>query len=415
MDKELIDHIASQLQNHEEQYPPGAWERFTEKEDKKRPFVFWPVWAAAALIFMCSGIFYALNTKEQKNTIATTKPNIEQHNNHVTGKAPDINADTKTTPIPLNNDNVALNDSIPLNNFAAKQPTQHSKSTTAAAENNTDYTFANTFEETSLAQTNLLDNTLKRINLADFTIKNFDISTEKKKPAPSVSKKLTFEDLLAQDSRANQNKLASKTDQSSKWQPDVYVAPAMGNDNKVTMNYGFSLSYAIANKLSVSSGVSYASISTTESLNAAAPQSLSGKNLESVNAKVRGINVPLELKYKISDKLYAGAGVSALAVLNNSQENNYIVNQVQNVAFSSANGYDSKTMIVQEKKTEQQPQSTLDPDKYIGFYNFSLGYKQKISKKNNIAIEPFLRLPMKTFSKENLNLTNGGLRLKIDF
>jgi hypothetical protein len=83
----------------------------------------------------------------------------------------------------------------------------------------------------------------------------------------------------------------------------------MGNDNKVTMNYGFSLSYAIANKLSISSGASYASISTTESLNASAPQTLSGKNLESVDAKVRGINVPLELKYNISDKLYTNIGV----------------------------------------------------------------------------------------------------------
>lgn len=410
MDKELIDHIASHLQNHEEQYPQGAWERFAKKEDKKRPFVFWPLWAAAALIFMCGGVFYVLNTKEQKNIIATTKPNIEQHNNHISEKVRDLNTDTKNNSRPLKSN------TLPLNNFVAKQPTEHSKDITPVTENNTDYTFANTVEAPGSTQINLLDNTLKRINLANFTIKNFDLSTEKKKPAPSASKKLTFEDLLAQDSRANQNKLASKTDQVSKWQPDVYVAPAMGNDNKVTMNYGFSLSYAIANKLSLSSGVSYASISTTESLNASAPQSLSGKNLESVNAKVRGINVPLELKYKISDKLYAGAGVSALAVLNNSQENNYIVNQVQNVAFSTSNGYaDSKTMIVQEKQTEQQPQSTLDPDKYIGFYNFSLGYKQKISKKNNIAIEPFLRLPMKTFSRENLNLTNGGLRLKIDF
>jgi hypothetical protein len=89
---------------------------------------------------------------------------------------------------------------------------------------------------------------------------------------------------------------------------------------------------------------------------------------------------------------------------------------VQSFSSAAVNGYaDSKTMIVKEKTTEPQPEANIDPDKYIGFYNFSLGYKQKISKKNNIAIEPFLRLPMKTFSKENLNLTNGGLRLKIDF
>jgi len=241
------------------------------------------------------------------------------------------------------------------------------------------------------------------------------VQTEKQKP--ETNKKLSFEDLLALDSKVNQqHPTISKTDQHSKWQPDVYVAPSMGNDNKLNLNYGFSLSYAIANKLSISSGVSYASISSTESQNAAAPQSLSGKNLESINAKVQGINVPLEVRYNISDKLYTGIGVSALAVLNNSQQNTYLVNQVQTLSSPLANGtMDSKSFIVAEKQSEPQPTSTIDPDKYIGFYNFSLGYKQKISKKNNIAIEPFLRLPMKTFSRENLNLTNGGLRLKVDF
>ncbi|QNR82798.1 hypothetical protein H9N25_12405 [Pedobacter riviphilus] len=278
------------------------------------------------------------------------------------------------------------------------------------------YGSINTSEELELnpINNNLLDNKLSGINLSNLKSKEFNILTEKKKPQPSPQ--TNFEKLLAHDSYANQQKPANKASGSSKWQPDVYIAPAMGNDNKVTMNYGFSLSYAIANKLSISSGVSYASISTTESLDASAPQTLSGKNLASVDAKVRGINVPLELKYNISDKLYTNIGVSALAVLNNSQQNSYIVNQVQSFSSPAINGYaDSKTMIVKEKTVEPQPEATIDPDKYIGFYNFSLGYKQKISKKNNIAIEPFLRLPMKTFSKENLNLTNGGLRLKIDF
>ncbi|WP_163028222.1 hypothetical protein, partial [Pseudomonas viridiflava] len=97
------------------------------------------------------------------------------------------------------------------------------------------------------------------------------------------------------------------------------------------------MSYAIANKLSISSGVSYASVSSMESQNASTPQSLSSRNLESVNAKVSGINVPLELRYKISDKLYTGVGVSALAVINNSQQNTYIVNQVQSLSSPSVN------------------------------------------------------------------------------
>jgi len=405
MDKELIEHITAKLQNHEETYPDGAWERFSEKENKKRRIAFWPLWAAAALIFVFGGVFFALNNTGQKTDLAIAKPKTQQNSNT------DLNSNTapKNNPAPLNDTTTILN-----NLTAANLPNKSAERTNLIVEQNKNYTYVNNSDDLQLVNSNLLDNKLVGTNISTFSSKNFEILTEKKKSLPN--KKVTFEELLAQDSRANQQKTSSKTNENSKWQPDVYVAPAMGNDNKVNMNYGFSLSYAIANKLSISSGVSYAAISTTESLNAGAPQTLSGRNLESVDSKVRGINIPLELKYKISEKLYTNIGVSALAVLNSSQQNNYIVNQVQNVSSAPVNGYaESKTFIVQEKTTEPQPEASIDPDKYIGFYNFSLGYKQKISKKNNIAIEPFLRLPMKTFSKENLNLTNGGLRLKIDF
>lgn len=407
MDKELIEHITAQLQNHEETYPNGAWERFSEKKNKRRGIAFWPLWAAAALILVFGGVFFAQNNTDQKKDIAITKPKATQ-NPAANGNTNAV-TETQTNPTSLNGNATAAN------NLTASRPAKITESTKPIVlTEQTSYPFINTSAQLAPVNNNLLDNKLAGANLSNLQTKQFDILTEKKKPQPIAQ--TSFEKLLAHDSYVNQQKPPSKTSENSKWQPDVYVAPAMGNDNKVTMNYGFSLSYAIANKLSISSGVSYASISTTESLNASAPQTLSGKNLESVDAKVRGINVPLELKYNISDKLYTNIGVSALAVLNNSQQNNYIVNQVQNFSSTTANGYaDSKTLIVKEKTTEPQPEANIDPDKYIGFYNFSLGYKQKISKKNNIAIEPFLRLPMKTFSKENLNLTNGGLRLKIDF
>ncbi|WP_343522207.1 hypothetical protein [Pedobacter sp.] len=405
MDKELIEHIATQLKNHEETYPAGAWERFSEKEKKKRGIVYWPFWAAAALILVFGGVFFILNNVSQKTDLATVKPKTPQ--NSITGL--NHHAPAKNNADQLNENTIVLNN---LN--GAELPIKTAERTTLPLEATNHFGDADNSGYLVPVNDNVLDNKLAGNRISAFSSKNFEILTENKKTLPN--KKITFEELLAKDSRADQQKASSKTNENSKWQPDVYVAPAMGNDNKVNMNYGFSLSYAIANKLSISSGISYASISATESLDASAPQTLSGKNLAAVDAKVRGINIPLELKYNISDKLYTNIGVSALAVLDNSQQNSYIVNQVQSFSSPAVNGYaDSKTLIVKEKTVEPQPEASIDPDKYIGFYNFSLGYKQKISKKNNIAIEPFLRLPMKTFSKENLNLTNGGLRLKIDF
>lgn len=407
MDKELIEQIATTLQNHEENYSPGAWERFSEKENKRRGFIYWPLWTAAALILAIGAVFFAVDKKGNQDHIVVTKPKTET-------KASSESTNQKPVAIDENSSILSNNPKSADQNIVANGVSKKSiQIENNNQKNNSQFNF-DTKSDEIIKNYNSLENSLVGINLSSSSNKNFEITTIEKKSVPI--KKTAFEDLLAQDSKANQYNAAAKTTADSKWEPSVYIAPAMGNDNKVNMNYGFSLSYAVANKLSISSGVSYASLSSTESLDAAAPQSLSGKNLESVNAKVSGINVPLELRYKISEKLYTGIGVSALAVLNNSQNNTYLVNQVQSMVSSDATGYStSKNYIVQEKKSEAQPEAAIDPDRYIGFYNFSLGYKQKISTKKNISIEPFLRLPMKTFSKENLNLTNGGLRIKFDF
>lgn len=403
MDKELIEHIKSQLKAHEENYSAGAWERFAEKDQKRRTFVYWPLWTAAAIILVFFGIFFGLNNLT-KTDIAKSKEKIErkkpiEHLPETSGELANggdlkslkskENSKDKSSSMPQN----YSSDALLIDHLHAKP--QLKNGLIAQSEEKLNNEFVN-------VQLSNLQNTNKQIVIS-------------KQNQPSA-KKLTFEELLSADSKTKIAKTEEKKTANSKWESGVYVAPAMGNDNKVNVNYGFSLSYAVANKLSLNSGISYASLSSTETLSESSPQSLTGRNLGAVSAKVSGINVPLELRYNISDKFYTGVGVSALAVLNNSQDNTYLSNDVQTFASpSSAVTGNAKQYIVKEKTVEPQAAASVGLDNYIGFYNFSFGYKQKVFKKNNVSIEPFLQLPMKTFSKENLNLTNGGIRLKFDF
>ena len=401
MDKELIEHIARQLKNHEEQYVSGAWERFQKKENKKRGFIYWPLWSAAALVLIFSAIIFSTNKFDIEQGISKNKkPLITNQKQEDIASTPNINDNNKTiVDDGTNNKSVIVKRN---NKYNPEETTSNNYSLNAHV-----LPIVTNHEPANL------ENQISKINISSQKGKQFELSGLVKKP---FSSKTAFENLLAYDSESDQQKNTIKKEIASKWHPGVYVAPAIGNDNKVNMNYGFSLSYSLADRLSINSGVSYSAMSTKEILNSGVSQSLSGRNLESVDAKVRGINIPLELKYNISDKLYTGIGVSALAVINNNQQNTYVENQVQSFVVSEPNGLlVAKTYIVPEKISEVQPPSSLDLDQYIGFYNFSLGYKQKISTKKNIAIEPFLRLPMRKFSKENLNLTNGGLRLRIDF
>jgi hypothetical protein len=73
------------------------------------------------------------------------------------------------------------------------------------------------------------------------------------------------------------------------------------------------------------------------------------------------------------------------------------------------------TVMVAEKVSEPAPQSEVQQNKYLGFYNFSFGFKQKVSKNNTLSIEPFLKVPMKDIKTENLNLIGTGVKLKFNF
>ncbi|MGY3053415.1 hypothetical protein ACVWYG_001615 [Pedobacter sp. UYEF25] len=400
MNKELIEQIRAQLQEYEEPYDLGAWERFNEKNRKQRRFIYWPLWSAAAVILVFLGLFFTFNQTDKKSAIAVSKPKLEAIGSTQNSINNGSNVSAANGDEGLGNRFKSDNQRV-ANHYDRSLPSEN-----------------NVLAQKVPLQNILTSNTILNLNAVPATELSTDLSYEKleqKQQLPPANH-LTFEELLARDSKTDLAKTTHKNLTDPKWESGVYVAPAIGNDNKVNLNYGFSLSYSVAPKISISSGVSYASLSSSETLSNSSPQSLSGKNLGAVNAKVSGINVPLELRYKISDRLYTGVGISALAVLNNSQSNTYLSNEVQSFASpNSVQNSDLKNYIVQEKTVEPQPPASVAPDNYIGFYNFSLGYKQKISKKNNISIEPFLQLPMKTFSKENLNLTNGGVRLKFDF
>jgi hypothetical protein len=421
MDKELIDHIKTKLQQHDEFYSSGAWERFSEKENKGRGFVYWPLWIAAALILVFGGTFLVLDNQYHKQDLVIEKPKAIEKNIPSQVDNDEMQKITRLKP-----SNAPLVKGHQVQNRLASSNNQQKSLAVSTPENTNDRII-------EIGNPNILSNSLANIPLTSYGGGNFKITAERKKE--KLSKKSTFEDLLAHDSKINELKTATKSSGNSKWEPGVYVAPAMGNDNKLNMNYGFSLSFNLGSKLSIGSGIAYSSLSSTSNPSSqngnpsdaiASSMPASGtlssyssnnvRSLESVKANVRGINIPLELKYNISNKFYTGVGVSALAVLNNRQDNNYLVSSGKNVTVANSAGVtEQRMLIVTERISEPQTQSLNLSDKYIGFYNFSLGYKQKISKKTDFAIEPFLRLPMKTFSNENLNLTNGGLRLKIDF
>ncbi len=138
--------------------------------------------------------------------------------------------------------------------------------------------------------------------------------------------------------------------------------------------------------------------------------------LNGASSNLLTLDVPLDLKYFITDKFYTSLGVSFFGILNENRTNHYI-DKINEPLFNgyTANGQDMefamRTLLVNET-TKYRP---LEGNGYAGFLNFSVGRQTRVSSKINLAIEPFFKLPVGRLMREEMNMTNGGIRIVTGF
>ncbi|SMC74024.1 hypothetical protein [Pedobacter nyackensis] len=434
VDDELFAHIKESLTEHEEAYVPGAWEHF-EKKESKRIGWYWlaGLSSAAAVLLIGFALFYsANNTPDHRIVLEGKVKPIKQNVNRL----PDtpsavINPGAATqnleTEVAENEAVVAQRENNQVHNnpliVTVKQPDPIKH----------DAIVSNVQPVISPRQINASNpvvradqNGVKQSVNDSIALAKVEI---KEKPVVEDNKPRSFQEFLDAEVKANKGTLAatkSTTKKIDKWDMGVVVAPSIDNSKKLNMGYGFSLDYALSSKVSISSGVSYnemgASKSAISNANSApnspaAPSAMvtETKSLQSVEASLVGIDIPLGIKYNLSKKLYTNVGVSAFAILNQTQQHNYLRGTVEYVPSTMTNVAGFKAVFMEKKVSEPVPVEEIRDDKYLGFYNLSFGYKQSISGNKAFSVEPFMKLPMKSFTKENLHLMGTGVRLKFDF
>ena len=412
-DEDLIAQIKQRLLDYEEPYAPGAWERFDEKKNKRRGLVFWigGLSTAAAGLLLVGGLYFFNREKPVQQPVELAA----QHQKKIDPVKSKESADDTI--------GADAGGSISQEKFAAVPQSR-----------------GQTQNEVRLSPA---------IDAPDPGQSPVPNSSEPQRPivpAGQVSvqgaispgtavavvgpadqnEKTSFQDFLKKEDAKEQKAALVSNTKSEKWEMGVLVAPSFGNTKKLNMGYGISMAYAVSDKVSLSSGISYNELAASKEVGASgnsfdspvSSPSIAGesKSLSSVETRVVGIDIPLELKYQLSKRVYANFGVSAFAVISQQQNNNYIESklvQKSGLGYNDANSF--ANTLVSEKTTEKAPEEEVSQDKYLGFYNFSFGYKQKISKSNSVAIEPFMKVPMKEVSKDNLRLIGTGVRLKFDF
>lgn len=441
-EKELIAHIRESLQAHEELYEVGAWEKFNApQQPQKRPILWWiAASGVAAVLVLCFSLFLT-TTKKPVNS----KDNVVKNNS-----SPIVEQPKNTAGLPKP---ITTTPKLETKEAASRTGTQAVLIAKTDPESATTplLTIADPAQVTTATDKVMSSTQQTAVNTNNEQPAIPTVVTPKNDP-PQVAKakeeKPNIMDFLNKETEKDkarpQQSLLEKRE--SRWELGIMVTPSFGNTKKLNMGYGLSMEYSLSDKLSLNSGIAYNEMTASknagnnEALASASASAIakSSRSLESVSEKVVGLDIPLELKYHLSKNVYANFGISAFAVINYKRDNTYIEQKlVPNYLLGGPIGGAgaagptgpnnpstgqrddvaafTNSSFVNQKVVESAPESEQNGSNYIGFYNFSMGYKKKISKNNALSIEPFMKLPMKEVSKDNLKLISTGLRLKLDF
>lgn len=407
--EELIAHIRKSLKAHEESYNLGAWENFNAKQQTKKTPIFWitRLSGVAAVIALCFTLFLLNKTNPEKAgkdlvKVNSNKPEFED-NTSIRPKEAEVIAETRST-----------------------QTVVSSHHLTAKSISNVEV------DETVKESTQPLEKSADRVENNEVVEK---ISDQKVAAISEDKTKLNTVEFLAQESQKNESASERMFNKraKSKWVLGLMIAPSLGNAEELNMGYGVSMGYNFSDKLSLVTGVSYNEMSASKNFNSnlGASSILFGNNksLTAISQKVTGVDIPLELKYSFNKNVYANLGVSAFAVIGQSRNNTFIQGVVVNgtggkgtsssgqsnaADESGSKGQFANTYIQNKKIVESVSLGEQNDVNYLGFYNFSIGYKKLVLKRHFVAFEPFVKLPIREVTQDNLRLVGAGLRLKVD-
>lgn len=441
-EKELIKEIANLFEDYEEAYVPGEWESFSAAGKRKYPFFSPWMKIAAVLLLTGSVLLYRMNE------VVPVKKSTG-----VAFKAPVV---TRPEPLfPITKNPVILKDDRIVSAGRDRGHGADLKGGTVAGRQKTvnplviEDTFHQDKDEqqfTRLPEISQVQiksgevqigpaGVVKQEGIEGVKTRTADIakvSSDKAKlssdngitandtSALSKSRKANTLDFLLAESKSPV-KTAVKKDNTSKWDFGLEVAPAVTRSS-MNVGGGLTTAYRLSNKFSLSSGISILKMQAGRDVPASpnakmAFSSISEKELTAIDTKINAIDIPIAIVYKLNKHFYTSAGISYFNVISEKRNNTYSQTSQASATFVSpqtgiAADY---RVVVNESVDERSPETPLQGNSYLGFFNFSIGRRQSLFNKYNILIEPFIKIPVGKLSSEDLKLTNSGLKFQISF
>src|SRR5690606_7542837 len=140
-------------------------------------------------------------------------------------------------------------------------------------------------------------------------------------------------------------------------------------------------------------------------------------NVNAITGNVQALEVPLDLKLNVAQGFYISSGITYAAILQQNRYAHYIENVNKDLfqdglPENQGEVQQATQQISRSIKTEDE---NVRSNQFGGFANFSLGKEVKLNKGISLSVEPYVKLPVGSFQRADMNYTNGGIRIITNF
>lgn len=449
--KDIVEQIIEKMKTMEElPYKEGAWENFQSRygtaPTKRNKTFYWAACAAAVLLLGVvtvknwpetnQGLVenqVVANHQESENRGSSDNSNVTQPEG--TSDSPELaNIDLNSQPNPTAFESLAAGNSIQRN----EQQDVVSYSS-----------FGDLKVLSNHSNQNLYPSSVQVPNR--LTAYNFNIDQ------PSIRMDEEDYSVLRQTNMntelAYQNEGAKKGVEPvlknrnfnlrEKFDLGLFVSPNSTND-RFNFGGGVLLAYNISKNISVRTGLAYnkydvsemkdpvANAETAVVANKDAIHKITGNgltqnymssnaiilpNVNAISGNVQALEIPLDVRVKSKSGYYASSGITYAAVFNQNRYAHFVENANSELFGNGLpeNEADVKTAVKQVSRAIKTEDENVSSKGFGGFVNFSIGKEMKMNKNINLSVEPFVKLPVGSFKRADMNYTNGGIRIITNF
>ncbi|HEY9168130.1 MAG TPA: Lpg1974 family pore-forming outer membrane protein [Lutibacter sp.] len=449
-DKILSNKIKESLENSNVPYNPEHWNMLVAKKKKKnRKVVFFWRFAGILLLFIVAGSLgkFLFNSSDLKNPI-NPKEIIDNKNDLL--KNDTLNDDntyiTKNKTDSLNTDDSEIKEIdsvtifkkfIPKSNLPSKiyitSIENHSTKSKHKSKNNEAVILDDSLKIKNAIAANELLLIKEKINKNNAASENVTLNNE-----DSV---INFNKINEKNQKHIKKDIVAALEEERTSEEPEHKSIKLGFNLSPIMNYnqenenstigfagGVSVEFPVFKNFDISTGVLYTNqkFNLNKNSNYYADTSSDvirtnnfNNQLESKDAIVSGIEIPIALKYNFSiDKkdLFISAGFSSTSYFKENIEANYIVtNRTETSTQDSFGNNIIQYDLVQSDKKVITP-TTSNKFNFASILNVSFGVEFPIKKQyQSIIIEPYFKYSLMPITQEKVDFSSAGIFVRYNF